>query len=124
MSLLLVPVVVAFGLHPATVAFYEFAEALASLLTHMNIRTPQRLDRILGWVFVTPRLHRLHHSAEQVETDSNYGTMFSVWDRLFGTFRASALRPAEPIHFGLHEIDAEGSVDLTRQLVLPWASKP
>jgi sterol desaturase/sphingolipid hydroxylase (fatty acid hydroxylase superfamily) len=58
----------------------------ATLWGHADIRLPHRLDRALGLVLVTPRLHRVHHSPERRFHDSNYGDTFTLWDRLFGTF--------------------------------------
>ena len=52
-----------------------------NFISHANIRLPERVDRIVRWVFVTPNMHSLHHSSHQPETDSNYGTVFTLWDR-------------------------------------------
>lgn len=57
-----------------------------SLFSHSNWLWPQGLDRVLRWVIITPAMHRIHHSAWQPETDSNYGTLLSWWDRLFGSY--------------------------------------
>lgn len=63
---------------------------------HSNIRLP--LQRQLEWLFVTPRFHFVHHSACQVRTDSNYGFVFSIWDRLFGTYiDPDTVDPADPL---------------------------
>jgi sterol desaturase/sphingolipid hydroxylase (fatty acid hydroxylase superfamily) len=66
---------------------YE-AEALPVILFHhSNIRMPARADRALRWLLVTPWMHVVHHSRWQPETDSNYSSLLSVWDRVFGSFR-------------------------------------
>jgi sterol desaturase/sphingolipid hydroxylase (fatty acid hydroxylase superfamily) len=65
---------------------YEIVDAFTAVVTHANLRLPARLERFVRWVLVTPDIHRIHHSARQAETDSNYGALFTVWDRLFGTF--------------------------------------
>jgi len=57
----------------------------ASYLQHANLRVPERLDRHLRWVFITPRLHRMHHSPLAAENNTAFGEIFSLWDRLFGT---------------------------------------
>jgi sterol desaturase/sphingolipid hydroxylase (fatty acid hydroxylase superfamily) len=65
---------------------YQSLSALLSQFNHANIRLPQRLENALSWVIVTPRMHRVHHHYVQPYTDTNYGNIFSVWDRLFGTY--------------------------------------
>jgi len=66
--------------------------------THANIRLPKKLDTALSWVLVSPNMHKVHHHYMQPYTDSNYGAVFSIWDRLLGTFRK--LDPAQ-IKYGL-----------------------
>ena len=61
-------------------------QAPISALQHAAIRLPARLESAAGWLIVTPAMHRVHHSRLRSETDSNYGEMFSFWDRLFGTY--------------------------------------
>jgi sterol desaturase/sphingolipid hydroxylase (fatty acid hydroxylase superfamily) len=57
-----------------------------TLFHHANVTVPRRLDRALATLVVTPGVHRMHHSPAMAETNSNYGQMFSFWDRLFGTW--------------------------------------
>lgn len=59
---------------------------VTTLVQHSNVRWPPALDMALRPVFVTPSLHRCHHSADHAENDSNFGEIFSFWDRLFGTY--------------------------------------
>lgn len=66
--------------------------------THANIRLPRFLDNILSYVVVSPNMHKVHHHWQQPYTDSNYGAVLSIWDRLLGTFRR--LDPAQ-IRYGL-----------------------
>lgn len=58
-----------------------------ALFNHANVRLPAALDRVLRWVVVTPDMHRVHHSIEDDETNSNFGFNLSWWDRLLGTYR-------------------------------------
>ena len=102
--LILVAVTIAFGLSSWFVFIYEAADAAVNILTHANIRLPGRLDRIVRWVFVTPNMHSLHHSSHQPETDSNYGTVFTLWDRFFGTYRAEPVSGYGKLQLGLKEI--------------------
>lgn len=61
-------------------------ETIANVSQHTVFRLPPRLARVMGWLFVTPNLHHTHHHFEMPGTNCNYGDVFSVWDRLFGTY--------------------------------------
>jgi len=89
-------------------------------LSHSNWRMPVALERALRWVLVTPQVHALHHSTLPGEADSAYGSILLIWDRLFGTWRASDGAPAA---FGLsHDIGGlEGH--LLPMLNLPFSSE-
>ncbi|MBS0319596.1 MAG: sterol desaturase family protein [Proteobacteria bacterium] len=89
-----------------------------ALWSHANVAFPPRLDRVLRRVLVTPAMHRVHHSPWQPETDSNYGGLFSIWDRLFGTYREP--RPAGPVRFGLDTVPEPGVSRLWGLLCAPW----
>ncbi len=68
------------------VMLYQAASAFLSQFNHANIRLPKRLDAALSWILVSPDMHKVHHHNVLPYTDSNFGNIFSVWDRLFGTF--------------------------------------
>lgn len=65
---------------------YQSFSVLLSQFNHANIRLPERLDRILSLLIVTPNMHHVHHHYQLPYTDTNYGNIFSIWDRIFGTF--------------------------------------
>ncbi len=69
------------------IMMYQSMSAALSQFNHANIEFPRGLDKILSWVIVTPGMHRVHHHYVQPYTDSNYGNIFAIWDRLFGTYR-------------------------------------
>lgn len=69
------------------VFLYQAMSVVLSQFNHANISIPAKLDRALSWVIVSPDMHKVHHHYVLPHTDSNYGNIFSVWDRLFGTFR-------------------------------------
>lgn len=69
------------------VFLYQSLSVVLSQFNHANIRLPKRLDSLLSLVLVTPNMHHVHHHFVQPYTDSNYGNIFSIWDRLFGTFK-------------------------------------
>jgi sterol desaturase/sphingolipid hydroxylase (fatty acid hydroxylase superfamily) len=68
------------------VFLYQSMSVVLSQFNHANISLPAALDRALSWVIVSPDMHKVHHHFVLPYTDSNYGNVFSVWDRLFGTF--------------------------------------
>lgn len=88
-----------------------------SIYTHSNIALPGRLDRAMRSLFVTPTMHRIHHSVIEPETNSNYGFNLSVWDRLFRTYRHDA---AQPLTLGLAEHQSETPARLWDSLRLPF----
>ena len=76
----------ALGATPGAFAIYRVWSVLSGLLEHANIRLPPRVDAALSLVFTWPGMHKIHHSRDPRYTDTNYGTIVSWWDRLFGTF--------------------------------------
>lgn len=68
------------------IMFYQSLSVLFAHITHANINMPRGLDRALSYVFITPLMHKVHHHYTQPLTDTNYGNIFSIWDRIFGTF--------------------------------------
>ena len=80
--------VIAIGAPMWLVFLYQAVSVVLSQFNHANIALPRSLDRALAWVFVSPDMHKVHHHYVLPYTDSNYGNVFSVWDRLFGTFMA------------------------------------
>ncbi len=70
-----------------SVMIYQTLIVISTAFTHANIHLPRKLDKALSYVFVSPNMHKVHHHWMQPYTDSNYGAVFSFWDRLMGTFR-------------------------------------
>ena len=112
----------ALGASPAAFAIYRAASALNALLEHANLRLPARLDGLLSLAFVTPNMHKVHHSRAQQETDSNYGNLFSVFDRLFATFTPS--RRGLDVDYGLVGFDDPGAQTTRELLALPFRAEP
>lgn len=84
---------------------YESLMLPAIMFHHSNVRLPEKVDRWLRALVVSPAVHRVHHSRVRVETDSNYSIIFSFWDRIGGTFRLR--KDGRPVDFGLAEYDDE-----------------
>ena len=80
------------------VMIYQTVLVLSTQFTHANIHLPRWLDQPLSFLIVSPAMHKVHHHWQQPFTDSNYGAVFSIWDRLFGTYKKL---DASQIRYGL-----------------------
>ena len=81
-----------------SVMIYQTLVVITTAFTHANISLPPKLDKALSFIIVSPNMHKVHHHWKQPYTDTNYGAVFSIWDRLFGTFET--LDP-KSIRYGL-----------------------
>lgn len=70
----------------AIVMLYQSLSLIATQFTHANIKLPKKIDHLLSFVLISPDMHKIHHHYRLPFTDSNYGNIFSIWDRLFGTY--------------------------------------
>jgi sterol desaturase/sphingolipid hydroxylase (fatty acid hydroxylase superfamily) len=118
---LLAGVTIACGLDAATLAVYESVAIVFAMWSHANLRLPERLDRRLRLALVTPAMHHVHHSSRRRETDSNYGDVLSLWDRLFGTYVDLTPGQLRATRFGLGDAHDEGAPHLLHQLRSPFA---
>ncbi len=85
----------------AGVVFYVLSRSAMDIVNHGNFSYPHALDRVLRRLLVTPDVHRIHHSSRRVETDSNYGGLFTIWDRLLGSYRDIAVGGNRRMRLGL-----------------------
>lgn len=76
----------------------QLIQVFSTLFAHMNYRLPERADKIIGLIFITPNLHQVHHHYKQPYTDCNFGDVLSIWDRCFGTFKRL---PSSELKFGV-----------------------
>jgi sterol desaturase/sphingolipid hydroxylase (fatty acid hydroxylase superfamily) len=106
------------GATPWAVLAFEIVLNASSVFNHGNVAIPERWDRWLRWGIVTPDMHRIHHSARIVETNSNFGFSVSWWDRLCGTYRAEPALGQEKLEIGLS--DYPNPLHLGELLVLPF----
>jgi len=103
------------------VLLYQSLSVLLSQFNHANIKLPRWLDSVLRLVIVTPAMHRIHHHYQMPITDTNYGNIFSIWDRIFGTYihvKESELVFGLDTHF--NKKDAE---NIGRMLKIPFSKK-
>lgn len=119
-GLMMIPFALAMGIPVGHVAVYNALLVSASLFHHANIAVPSRIERVLGAVIVTPRMHWVHHSRWTPETNSNYGAVLPVWDRLFGTYRRR--EHAEAIDIGLDGYSEREIEELTGMLLAPFGA--
>jgi len=102
------------GASPAAVLVSQALSVAFNFLEHANVRVPTSLDRLLRVVFVTPDMHRIHHSQDVREGESNFSNTFSWWDRLFGTYLDQPAAGHERMVFGVAELSDR------KHLTLPW----
>lgn len=113
--------VIALGVPYLALLAHGLLSALFNTFTHANLRLPPRLSTALGAVFITPDLHRIHHSLDDSDSRHNFGTIFSFWDRLFGTYRLQTRQNARVPATGVAGISAEQTRGLWQSLWLPFA---
>jgi sterol desaturase/sphingolipid hydroxylase (fatty acid hydroxylase superfamily) len=105
----------------AAVVIFEVLLNATAMFNHGNVRLPLWLDRWLRWVLVTPDMHRVHHSVEDDETNSNFGFNLSIWDRIFGTYRDQPRAGHEGMTIGIRDYRDPREVDrLPGMLALPF----
>ena len=119
----IVPLILVLGVPPVAVVLFQALRAAVLFFEHANVRLPQRLDRLLQYVVVTPSMHRVHHSSRREETDSNFSDMFPIWDRLFTTYRPHPIDPEQTMEIGLREFRDPRCLWLDRQLLQPFSSE-
>jgi sterol desaturase/sphingolipid hydroxylase (fatty acid hydroxylase superfamily) len=112
----------ALGVPAVALVAFSVLSAVNGILEHANIRVPPALDTALSRVWVTPNMHKVHHSRDQAETDSNYGTLLTIHDRVFGTFLPTVR--AFSVTYGLDDVDPAETGSIGALLAMPWRSQP
>jgi len=103
------------------VFMYQTISVVSTQFTHANISLPKKLDAFLSYFIVSPNMHKVHHHYMLPYTDSNYGNIFSVWDRLFGTFM---YLPKEEIVYGIDTyMEPEDNNQLNNLLKIPFKNQ-
>jgi sterol desaturase/sphingolipid hydroxylase (fatty acid hydroxylase superfamily) len=111
--------VAALGAPALGVLLFEVLLNATSMFNHGNVRLPERFDRVLRWVVVTPEMHRVHHSVVARETNSNFGFNLPWWDRLFGTYRPQPGAGHEGMAIGIEQFRDPSELRLDRMLLQP-----
>jgi sterol desaturase/sphingolipid hydroxylase (fatty acid hydroxylase superfamily) len=107
------------GVPPEGVLVFELVFGVANLLEHGNFDLPRRLEPVVERLLVTPALHRAHHASDWRKLNTNFGTVFSIWDRLAATFRAG--EPDRRVVTGLPDRSGREAPSLAESLLLPFA---
>lgn len=116
-----IPVILLLGLQVWELVFYESMMFAVVQLHHANIGLPEGADRLLRLLLVSPAIHKVHHSREPHETNSNYSSLFSFWDRIFGTLRLRT--DCRTIRYGLDGFDEPSRQSLLGLVKTPIAKQ-
>jgi len=111
--------VVVLGPPVVAVLVFEVLLNATAMFNHGNVRLRAGLDRVLRWIVVTPDMHRVHHSVEATESNSNFGFNLPWWDRLLGTYRDQPAAGQQDMTIGLAHLQQPRSQSLGWMLVLP-----
>ena len=112
-------VVAALGPPAVAVLLFEVILNATALFNHANIDLPCPVDRVLRLIVVTPDMHRVHHSVDPRETNSNYGFSLPWWDRLLGTYVAQPAKGHEEMKIGIEQFRTRRDLWLDRMLIQP-----
>jgi len=116
--------IVVLGPPVVAVIIFEVTLNAMAMFNHGNIGLPAGLDKLLRFFVVTPDMHRVHHSVEDDETNSNFGFNLSCWDRLFGTYREAPRGGQLDMHIGIHKFnDVKQTNWITGMLMMPFIGK-
>lgn len=111
--------VAALGPPAVAVLLFEIILNATALFNHANINLPRPVDRWLRWIVVTPDMHRVHHSVDPRETNSNYGFNLPWWDRLMGTYVAQPAKGHEGMTIGIEQFRTTRDLWVDRMLIQP-----
>ena len=111
--------VAALGPPAVAVLLFEVLLNATALFNHANINLPRQIDRALRLIVVTPDMHRVHHSVDPIETNSNYGFNLPWWDHLLGTYRAKPAKGHQGMEIGIEQFRTRRDLWLDRMLIQP-----
>lgn len=114
------------ALGPSVIGVVIFEAILNGMaqFSHSNIALPEKLDRVLRWLIVTPDMHRIHHSEVLRETNSNFGFNLSIWDRMLGTYIHDALKSQPEIVIGVPQYKKPEQLTFAKLVLMPVHEGP
>ena len=116
-------VIAILGAPPWAVFIFEIALNASAMFTHSNAKLNLNADKIIRKIFVTPDMHRVHHSVRPNETNTNFGFNLSIWDRIFKTYIPQPKDGHKNMKLGLNEYQNNNPTKLTWSLKLPFTGK-
>ena len=116
-------IIASIGAPVLAVVLFEIILNAASMFTHSNIKIPSTIERMVRWFIVTPDMHRIHHSIEENETNSNFGFFISAWDRLLGTYIHEPEKGHVNMKIGLQRFREPKWQNLRWLIYLPFVDK-
>jgi sterol desaturase/sphingolipid hydroxylase (fatty acid hydroxylase superfamily) len=109
------------GVPAESVVAFRVLSGINGILEHANVRVAPALDSALSWLWVTPNMHKVHHSRLQFETDTNYGNLLPFYDRMFGTFVPTS--HALTVEYGLDDASPQEVRTFAAMLAMPWKAR-
>jgi sterol desaturase/sphingolipid hydroxylase (fatty acid hydroxylase superfamily) len=117
-------IIVVLGVPVVAVIIFEVILNGMAMFNHGNVGLPKQLDGVMRFFVVTPDMHRVHHSVEDDETNSNFGFNLSLWDRICGTYLAQPRAGHDDMVIGLRGCrEPKQAVSIWGMLLLPWTGK-
>jgi sterol desaturase/sphingolipid hydroxylase (fatty acid hydroxylase superfamily) len=110
------------GINPGALSLWQTFLMFNILFHHSNVKLPLQFEVVLNWLVVTPRMHGIHHSIIEAETNANWSSGLTLWDRVHHTYRMDI--PQDNIVIGVPAYRLKEEVGLWRMLILPFVSQP
>jgi hypothetical protein len=114
---------VLFDVPVPVILLYGVVASTHAPLTHFKILLPEKWNKILSYLIVTPNFHRIHHSLDMKEGNSNFGIVFSLWDKLFGTYISKTSAQMKALEFGINLKETPNANSLKEYLINPFISR-
>ena len=105
---------------PLAVLCLEVVTIVQNVFEHANVLRPQRVDGLMRRVFITPDVHHIHHSEDLSDLNRNFGTIFSWWDQIFGTYLPAPAAGYASMRMGLADLAGQQGLNVFQMLILPF----
>ena len=119
-SLLIIALYVVFDIPVVVIVWFSYFGAVHSAFTHTELLIPEKIDRYLKYFIITPNMHRIHHSQDMKEGNSNFGNVFPWWDILFKTYTSKTKKELMSISFGIADKESPKTNTLKNLLINPF----